>query len=79
LSLIKGHTELPILLLSPPSAQQRKLRYVECKEENHVTKDCNNYWRWREQEVRRKLRELKEKPAGEERVVRHTMRPLREV
>ena len=37
------------------------------KEENHVTKDCNNYWRWREQEVRRKLREVKEKPAGEER------------
>jgi len=29
-------------------AQQRKLRCVECREENHVAKDCDNYWRWRE-------------------------------
>jgi len=41
--------------------QQRKLRCVVCKEENHVAKDCDNYWRWREQEVKRKLKELKEK------------------
>jgi len=55
------------------------LKCEECKEENHVAKDCDNYWRWREQEVKRKLRELKEKAVGEERVVRQTMQPLREV
>jgi len=54
-------------------AQQRKLVCRECKEENHVVRKCNSYWRWREQKVKRKLRELKEKPADEERVLRHTI------
>jgi len=54
-------------------AQQRKLVCRECKEENHVTRNCDSYWRWREQELRRKVKELKEKAKGEERVVRHTM------
>jgi len=49
------------------------LKCAECGEENHIAKNCDNYWRWREQEVRRKLKELKEKAKGEERVVRHTM------
>jgi len=54
----------------------------ECKGENHVARNCNSYWRWREQELRRKmkkLKELKEKAKGEERVVRCTMRSLRVV
>ena len=42
-------------------AQQRRLKCIECKEENHVAKNCDSYWRWREQELRRKLRELKGK------------------
>ena len=59
--------------------QQRKLRCWECKEENHVARNCNSYWRRRKQELKRKLKELKEKVKGEERVVRHTIRPLRAV
>ena len=60
-------------------AQQRKLVCRECKEENHVTRNCDSYWGWREQELRRKLRELKEKSKGEERVLRCTVQPLREI
>jgi len=54
-------------------AQQRRLKCWKCGEENHVTKGCDNYWRWREQELRRKLRELKEKLKGEKRVLRCTV------
>jgi len=60
-------------------AQQKRLVYRKYKEENHIAKNCNSYWRWREQELRRKIKELKKKIKGEERVVRCTMRPLREV
>jgi len=77
--------------------QQRKVVCVACKGENHVTRNCNSYWRWRElelreevkklrekkeRELREKLKELKgqkERSEGRERVVRRTMRPLREV
>jgi len=53
--------------------QQRKLVCRECKEKNHVARNCDSYWRWREQELRRKVKELKEKATEEERVVRCTM------
>jgi len=49
----------------------RKLVCGECKEENHVARNCNSYWWWREREVKRKLRQLKEKPIGEERCKGH--------
>jgi len=54
-------------------AQQRKLVCRECKEENHIARNCDTYWRWREQELRRKLKELKKDLAGQERTMRHTM------
>jgi len=50
-----------------------------CKGENHIARNCNSYWRWKEQELRKKIKELKEERKGEERVVRCTMQPLREV
>ena len=50
-----------------------------CKGENHIARNCDSYWRWKEQKLRRELKELKEKTKGEKRVVRHTMRPLRVV
>jgi len=77
--------------------QERKVVCVACKEENHVARNCDSYWRWREQnlqeEVKRlrerkieeltkkvkELKEMKEKAKAGERVVRCTMRPLREV
>ena len=52
------------------------MRYTGYGEENHVTRNCNGYWRWREQELRKKvkeLKEIKEKAKKEERVARHTM------
>jgi len=74
----------PRKAVRPPKeeAQQRKLVCRECKEENHVARNCDSYWRWRKQELRRKVKELKElkkKAKKEERVVRCTMRPLRAV
>ena len=60
-------------------AQQRKLRCVRCEGKNHIARNCDSYWRWREQKVKRKLKELKKKSVGEERVMRCTMQPLREV
>ena len=46
-------------------AQQGRLKCERCKEENHVTRNCDSYWRWREQELRKELKELKEKAKGE--------------
>ena len=83
--------------LKGEAQQERKVTCRACKEENHITRNCNSYWRWREQyfqeEVKRlrerkiekltkkvkELKEMKEKAKGEERVVRRTMQPLREV
>ena len=77
--------------------QERKVVYVACKEENHIARNCDSYWRWRElelreevkklreqreQELKKKVKELKEqseKVKGDERIVRHTMQPLRAV
>jgi len=77
--------------------QERKVVCVACKGENHIARNCDSYWRWKElelreevkrlrekkeQELREKVKELKEqgeKSKGKERVVRCTMRPLREV
>ena len=77
--------------------QERKVVYVACKGENHIARNCNSYWRWRERELREEIRKLrerreqelkekvkelkkqKERSEGKERVVRCTMRPLKEV
>jgi len=47
-----------------------KLVCRECKGENHVARNCNSYWRWREKEVKRKVTELKEKAGEGESVLR---------
>ena len=63
---------------------------MACKGENHIARNCDSYWRWREQELReevkrlrerkeQELKEQKEKARGKERVVRCTMWPLRAV
>jgi len=90
----------PTKAARPPKgeAQQEKKEVCRaCKGENHIARNCDSYWRWREQELReevkklreqkekklrekvKKLKEQREKAKGEERVVRHTMRPLRAV
>ena len=68
----------------PPKGevQQGKVVCRACKGENHIARNCNSYWRWRVQELRRKVKELKEqkkKTKEEERVVRCTMQPLKAV
>ena len=71
-----------VVHLEQGEAQQRKLVCRKCKGKSHIAGNCDSYWRWREQELRRKVKELKEskeKAKGEERVVRYTMRPLRAV
>jgi len=90
----------PTKAAHPPKGEAQQARKVVCrvcKGENHIARNCNSYWRWREhelreevkklkeqreQELRKKVKELKEqreKVKGEERVVRHTMQPLRAV
>jgi len=62
--------------------QERKVVCRACKVENHIARNCDSYWRWREQELKKKVKELKEqreKVKGKERVVRRTMRPLRTI
>jgi len=74
--------------------QKRKVVCRACKGENHIARNCDSYWRWREldlreevkklrkqrmEELTKKVKELKEKAKGEERVVRCTMQPLRAV
>ena len=75
----------PTKAACPPKGeaqQERKVVCRACKVENHIARNSDSYWRWREQELRKKVKELKEqreKTKGEERVVRCTMQPLRAV
>jgi len=41
--------------------QERKVVCVACKGENHVARNCNSYWRWRELELREEVKKLREK------------------
>ena len=83
--------------MRPPKGEaqhERKMVCRACKGENHVARNCDTYWRWREQDLKeevkklrkrrieeltKRVKELKEKAKGEERVIRCTMRPLRVV
>ena len=40
--------------------QERKVVCMACKGENHVARNCNGYWRWREQELREEVKKLRE-------------------
>ena len=40
--------------------QERKVMCRACKEKNHIARNCNSYWRWREQELREEVRKLRE-------------------
>jgi len=63
----------PMKVACPPKGkvqQERKVVYRACRGENHVTRNCNSYWRWREQELRekvKKLRKWKEQELAEKR------------
>ena len=40
--------------------QERKVVYRAYKGENHIAKNCNSYWRWREQDLREEVKKLRE-------------------
>lgn len=45
-----------------------------------MARNCDSYWRWREREAKEEQRRLKERSEKEnERVLRHTLQPLKEV
>ena len=87
----------PTKAVHPPKGKAQQVRKVvcgACKGENHVARNCDTYWRWREQDLKeevkrlrerrieeltKKVKELKEKAKGEERTVRRTMQSLRVV
>jgi len=39
--------------------QERKEVCRACKGENHVARNCNSYWRWREQDLREEVKRLR--------------------
>ena len=53
----------PTRAVCPPKGeaqQERKVVYRVCKGENHVARNCDSYWRWREQELREEVKKLRE-------------------
>ena len=54
--------------------QEKRVVCVVCKGENHVARNCNSYWRWRELELREKVKRLRKK----ERELREKVKELKE-
>ena len=53
----------PTKVARPPKGEVEQERKVICRKykgENHIARNCDNYWRWREQELRKKVKKLKE-------------------
>ena len=53
----------PTQTACPPKGeaqQERKVVCRVCKGENHITRNYNSYWRWREQELREEVKKLRE-------------------
>ena len=55
--------------------QEKRVVCVVCKGENHVARNCNSYWRWRELELREKVKRLRKK---KERELREKVKELKE-
>ena len=73
----------PTKAAHPPKGeaqQERKIGCTVCKGENHIARNCDSYWRWREldlreevkklrkqrmEELTKKVKELKERAKGE--------------
>jgi len=45
--------------------QKRKVVCRACKGVNHITRNCDSYWRWREQELRKEVKRLRERKEQE--------------
>ena len=58
----------PTKAVRPPKREVQQERKVMCrayKGENHVARNCNSYWRWREQELREEVKKLREQKEQE--------------
>ena len=45
--------------------QERKVVCMACKGENHIARNCDSYWRWRELDLREEVKKLrKQKKIG---------------
>jgi len=53
----------PIKAARPPKGkaqQEGKVVCRACRGGNHIARNCNSYWRWREQELREEVKKLRE-------------------
>jgi len=55
--------------------QGRKVTCVAYRGENHVARNCDSYWRWREKELREEIKKLREKKEWE---LREKVKELKE-
>ena len=68
----------PTKAVHPPKEevqQERKVVCKMCKGENHIARNCDNYWRWREQELREEVKKLRERKEQE---LRRKIKELKE-
>jgi len=68
----------PAKVVCPPKGeaqQEKKVVCVACKGENHIARNCNSYWRWRELELREEVKKLRER---RERELREKVKELKE-
>jgi len=58
----------PAKAAHPPKGeaqQERRIVCAVCKGENHVARNCNSYWRWRELNLREEVKKLREQKIEE--------------
>jgi len=68
----------PTKVACPPKGeaqQERKVVCRVCKGENHIVRNCDSYWRWREQELREEVKKLREQ---REKKLREKVKELKE-
>ena len=51
--------------LKGEAQQERRVTCRACKGENHITRNCENYWRWREWDLREKVKRLRKQKIEE--------------
>jgi len=51
--------------LKGEAQQERRVTCRACKGENHIARNCNNYWRWRELNLREEVKKLREQKIEE--------------
>jgi len=58
----------PAKVVRPPKGeaqQEGRMVCATCKGENHIARNCDNYWRWRELNLRKEVKKLRERKIEE--------------